>query len=69
MSDRSSNPGACSAVVTRDGGRFCKHGHAFTYACLGNGYPSGVPIPVCVREDKTFDEARKVITIKPWVGQ
>jgi hypothetical protein len=60
---------SCSALKkNRESGHSCKNGHATTGACYGNGYPNGVPIPVCVREDKIFDEHKKNITIVNWLG-
>ena len=61
------NNDACSGL-TRNyaGGHGCKHGHATTAACFGNAYPSGKLIPVCVREDKVFDEKRQAVTIANW---
>lgn len=38
----------------------CKHGHAFTTACL---FPEHGTPPMCCREDRRFDEARQVVTI------
>jgi hypothetical protein len=63
-------PDACSGVAEFEGGgKYCKHGHAFTYGCLGIKYPKGYPNPVCIHEHHVFDEVRKVIIIKQWVGQ
>jgi len=61
------NEDACSGLARNAvGGNGCKHGHATTAACFGNAYPSGKLIPVCVREDKVFDEDRNVVTIANW---
>lgn len=61
------NKDACSGLAgNAAGGHGCKHGHSTTAACFGNGYPNGQPIPVCVREDKVFDEDRKAVTIANW---
>jgi hypothetical protein len=60
---------ACSGLIPNSaGGHHCRHGHATTAACFGNGYPHGVVIPVCVREDKRFDEALQAVTIAPYMG-
>jgi hypothetical protein len=64
-----SNVGLCSGLSPNDsGGHSCKHGHATTAACYGNGYPTGTPVPVCVREDRIFDEEYGRVTIAPWDG-
>jgi hypothetical protein len=61
------NKDACSAIARNNaGGHECKHGHATTGACFGNSYPSGNLIPVCVRQDKVYDESRNVVTIANW---
>ena len=63
------NEKSCSGLVANAaGGNSCKHGHATTAACYGNGYPTGVPVPVCVREDKKFDERTGRVTVAPWNG-
>jgi len=54
----------CSAVIDNGKCLACKHGHSFTIACVGGGNQ----IPVCVKEDKLFDERRKVVTKAPWSG-
>jgi hypothetical protein len=38
----------------------CAHGHAFTTACL---FPEHGRPPMCMREDRRFDEARQVVTM------
>ncbi len=60
---------ACSAIQSMGGGRKCQHGHPLTAACFGNGYPTGEAVPMCVREDRVFDEVRQVVTLKLWRGQ
>lgn len=56
----------CSGL--RDGGG-CKHGHAVTQGCFGLGYPNGKVEPVCVRDDKRFDESRNAVTRATWKGE
>jgi len=55
----------CSGLKEKDG---CKHGHDVTQGCFGVGYPDGQIIPVCVNENKTFDESRKVVTVRDYTG-
>lgn len=55
----------CSGL--KEGGG-CKHGHDITQACFGVGYPAGDIGPVCIREDKRFDEERQAMTVAPWIG-
>lgn len=63
------NTKSCSGLAANlAGGHSCRHGHAITAACYGNGYPAGPPVPVCVREDKQFDNEQKRVTIAPWNG-
>lgn len=57
---------SCSGLIgNSSGGNHCKHGHATTYGCYGRGRH---PAPVCVREDKRFDEDAKRVTVAPWNG-
>ena len=63
------NEKSCSGLTNNAaGGSNCKHGHATTAACYGNGYPSGDPVPVCVREDKQFDELSGRVSVARWNG-
>lgn len=63
-------PKACSALVPNAaGGHNCKHGHAYTQHCAGIAYPDGLLLPMCVREDRVFDEKHGVVTIRPWKGE
>lgn len=69
MTGNSPSNQQCSGVVEKDGAKFCKHGHAFTYACLGSAYPKGYPSPVCISEEHLFDEASKTVRIVQWRGR
>ena len=63
MLDKTTNK--CSGL--KDGGG-CRHGHDVTQGCFGIGYPDGKIIPVCVNENKTFDETRNAVTVKNYNG-
>lgn len=56
----------CSALLETGG---CKNGHSVTQGCYGTGYPHGKVVPVCVNENKKFDESRGVVTIANWKGE
>lgn len=59
----------CSGLIDNvANGNHCSYGHATTVACFGNSYPPGKVVPVCVNEDKYFDEKFKVIKICEWMG-
>lgn len=63
------NENSCSGLIGNSaGGNHCKHGHATTAACYGNVYPTCATIPVCVNEDKKFDERTGTVTVAPWGG-
>ena len=55
----------CSGLKETGG---CKHGHAVTQGCFGVGYPAGNVEPVCMSEDRIFDEERKIVTVRQYEG-
>lgn len=60
---------ACSALKPNSaGGHSCCHRHATTAACFGNGYPTGEVVPLCVQEDRLFDEKTQTVHLKRWNG-
>lgn len=58
------NTKQCSSLIDM----CCKHGHRTTGACRGLGYPDGNIVPLCVREDKQFNNVDKVVRVKNWDG-